>query len=180
LCGHPPSGLDGEAAALGTQIISVINIATGVMPIDQRANFISTGGFEVGIQIRGPNSESGFMEALTTGLTSIGHLKEVRVNGLSIRPMLAGPVTVGGPATMSGGINNRGERPRGGARFNHDCGETPAGHHHQIGHHRSSDWINQRHGCLAIGPRSAQSVPAGLRKSDFQAICAAPDFRRLC
>lgn len=59
------------AAALGTQIISVINIATGVMPIDQRANFISTGGFEVGIQIRGPNSESGFMEVLTTGLTSI-------------------------------------------------------------------------------------------------------------
>jgi hypothetical protein len=108
--GHPAVvvtsyGLDGEAAALGTQIISVINIATGVMPIDQRANFISTGGFEVGIQIRGPNSESGFMEVLTTGLTSIGHLKEVRVNGPSIRPMLAGPVTVGGPATMSGGVS---------------------------------------------------------------------------
>jgi len=108
--GHPAVtvssyGLDGEGAVIGAQIISVIRAATGIAPVDRRANFISTGGFESGIQIRGPNSERDFMSALEMALTSIGKLKEVNINGPSFRPgaSMGGPSTMGGPASIGGG-----------------------------------------------------------------------------
>ena len=107
--GHPvvtlsSYGLDGEAAALGEQIMAVLTSAR-IKVADQRASFISTGGFELGIQIRGPTSEREFMTALRMALTSIGRLKEVHVNGPSFRAAatIGGTATMGGAATMGGG-----------------------------------------------------------------------------
>jgi hypothetical protein len=89
--GHPAVivssyGLDLEGAALGVQLISVIGSATGTAPVDRTAGPIVAGGFETGVQIRGPKSEQEFMSALASALTSIGKLKEVAVNGPSVRP----------------------------------------------------------------------------------------------
>jgi hypothetical protein len=96
--GHPAVivssyGLDGEAAAFGIQLISVIHAATGVAPVDRRAGQIVAGGFETGVKIRGPNSEQEFMSALKNALTSIGRMKEVDVNG---------PLIITGAAITSG------------------------------------------------------------------------------
>jgi hypothetical protein len=107
--GHPAVvvssyGLDGEGWALGAQIMSIIGSATGIAPIDRRAGSISTGGFESGVQIRGPSSEQAFMSALSEALSSIGELKEVSVNGASFSPgsSMFGPSTMAGPSTMVG------------------------------------------------------------------------------
>jgi hypothetical protein len=102
--GHPAVeissyGLDAEALPLATQLISIIRSATGTMPLDRRANFIVTGGFEFGVQIRGPASEREFISALSTALASIGKLKDVYTNGPSIR---AGG-TIGGNGMIGGG-----------------------------------------------------------------------------
>ena len=101
--GHPQIsvtsyGEDAEAWALGAQLIEIISAATGVQPLDRRANLSVTGGFETGITIRGPISESVFMEAMRAALTDIGKLREVAVNG----PILVPAVTTGGPVVRGG------------------------------------------------------------------------------
>jgi hypothetical protein len=108
--GHPAVevssyGLDAEALSLAGQLISIIRSATGTMPMDRRANFIVTGGFEFGVQIRGPNSEREFMSTVTTALTQIGKLKMVQTNGPSFRAgaAIGGNASMGGRASIGGG-----------------------------------------------------------------------------
>jgi hypothetical protein len=97
-------GLDGEGAALGAQLISVLTVATGVPPIDARANSVVSGGFDNGVHIRGPASEQDFMASLATALRDIGHLFVV-VNGATFRPgmTIAGGVVMAGGVSMAGG-----------------------------------------------------------------------------
>jgi hypothetical protein len=80
--GHAPVivssyGLDGEGAALGAQIISVLT-AAGISSRDERAQTISSGGFELGVHIRGPSPENAFLLALYTALSSTGNIGRVR------------------------------------------------------------------------------------------------------
>lgn len=98
-------GQDGEAAALGSQIVAILASATGVQPKDERASFSVTGGFEYGVQIRGPASENAFMSALATAFTNIGRLTAVVVNGATFRPGVieSGNTMRGGRNTISGG-----------------------------------------------------------------------------
>jgi hypothetical protein len=105
--GHPVTllsyGLDGEGAALGAQIISVLT-AAGFAVTDSRASFISSGGFELGIHVRGPNSEKELILGLGNALASIGKL-QVCINCASFRAgaTMSGGATLSGRATMSGG-----------------------------------------------------------------------------
>lgn len=107
--GHPAVrvtsyALDGEGAAVATEIISIISSATGVMPLDERASFSVTGGFESGVQIRGPASEDRFMSALATEFTSTVKLAPVVINGATFRPgVIRSGNTVTGGRTSSGG-----------------------------------------------------------------------------
>jgi hypothetical protein len=101
--GHPAVevgsyGMDGEGALLATQIMSVIHKATGAMPKDARASKVVTGGFETGVQIRGPQSEMPFMRKLGHLLQTIGEL-DVSINA----PELSGGVAITGGAALSGG-----------------------------------------------------------------------------
>ncbi|SRR6266478_2054883 len=74
-------GMDGEAAALGAQIISALQ-AAHVTVLDGRASIMSAGGFDVGIHIRNQTSQStenDFISGLGNALSSIGKL-QVSVN----------------------------------------------------------------------------------------------------
>jgi Tfp pilus assembly major pilin PilA len=106
--GHPAVrvssyGLDGEGAALGAQIISVLRSA-GIPVHDERAQTIVTGGFENGIHLRGPVSDNTFLLSLYNALSSTGKL-DVFVNGPSIRAGVTqgGSAMMGGNATIAGG-----------------------------------------------------------------------------
>jgi hypothetical protein len=106
--GHAPVsvssyGLDAEGAALGQQIIAVLRTA-GLQVIDYRADRLVSGGFEVGIHIRGPSLENDFMAALRGALSSIGALQEVSINGPSLRSSgMSGGTTLAGGGSVSGG-----------------------------------------------------------------------------
>ena len=95
-------GLDGEGAAIGTQLINVLRSA-GITTIDHRASMIVSGGFEFGIHIRGPQTEQEFVVGLRDALRSIGNL-EVSTNDGSPRPTsaMAGPSVMAGPSAMAG------------------------------------------------------------------------------
>jgi hypothetical protein len=67
------NGLDAEAALLGAQIIACFPFSFTVQ--DERALSISTGGFDFGIHIRGPQSDQDLVTALTLALRSIGKLQ---------------------------------------------------------------------------------------------------------
>ena len=68
-------GLDGEGAGLATQILLLLRSALGDDNVlDSRASIVTTGGFELGVHINGPESEEPFIMALSAALTSIGHL----------------------------------------------------------------------------------------------------------
>jgi hypothetical protein len=86
-------GLDGEGAALGAQIISVLRSA-GVTVLDGRATSIVTGGFELGVHVRGPDIERDFVSGLGNALSSIGKL-QVSINDP--------PARVGGAGIGGGG-----------------------------------------------------------------------------
>lgn len=96
-------GLDGEGAALGAQIISALRSA-GIVVEDSRASFISTGGFELGVHVRGPDADRDFISGLAGALSSIGKL-QVFVNGPSFRAgaTIGGSAAMGGGATIGGG-----------------------------------------------------------------------------
>jgi hypothetical protein len=105
--GHPAVrvssyGLDGEGAALGAQIISVLRSA-GITVHDETAQTIVTGGFENGIHLRGPASDTTFLMSLYNALSSTGKL-DVFVNGPSIRAgvIQGGLARMGGNATIGG------------------------------------------------------------------------------
>jgi hypothetical protein len=70
---------DGEGALLGGQIIAAL-AAAGINIADDRASAMSTGGFDLGIHVRGPPSEEQFMECLKQAFTSIGHLTVAPIN----------------------------------------------------------------------------------------------------
>lgn len=97
-------GLDGEGAALGAQLISILRSA-GIVVTDRRASFIATGGFESGIQIRGPNTEREFISGLAEALSSIGKLQQVFINAPSFRAgaIMGGAAITGGAASIGGG-----------------------------------------------------------------------------
>lgn len=71
-------GMDGEAAALAGQNISALR-SEGIIVADARASIMVTGGFEVGIHVRGPDVERDFVSSLGNALRSIGKL-EVSLN----------------------------------------------------------------------------------------------------
>lgn len=69
-------GLDGEGAAIGAQIIVLLRSVLGNENVlDSRAGTVVTGGFQFGIHLRGPESESDFIRALSNALVSTGHLQ---------------------------------------------------------------------------------------------------------
>jgi hypothetical protein len=69
-------GLDGEGAAIGAQIITLLQSVLGNDNVlDSRASSIISGGFQLGIHLRGPDSELDFIRVLSDELTSIGHLQ---------------------------------------------------------------------------------------------------------
>lgn len=98
-------GLDGEGAALATQIMSIITSATGVTPINGIAGSIVSGGFDQGIQIRGPASERMFMSAMASQFASVGGLTAVQINGATFRAggTLSGRAAIAGGAILGGG-----------------------------------------------------------------------------
>lgn len=111
--GHPQVvvvsyGLDGEGAALATQLMQVIYLGTGTMPEDRRAGPVVAGGFETGVSIRGPESENAFMFALQQALTSAGNLKQVSVNGLQ---RASGTVMATGTFMAAGSVMAGGKGP---------------------------------------------------------------------
>jgi hypothetical protein len=108
--GHPSVmvgsyAMDGEGTVLATQLLNVLALSTGVTPTDARAQISVTGGFEWGVNIRGPDSEKPFMDELSRVLTDIGHLKRVHINGLTppIGFIRGGNSVMGGNAIAGGG-----------------------------------------------------------------------------
>jgi hypothetical protein len=94
-------GLDGEGAALATQIISVLASA-GIAVRDDRASIMRTGGFEYGVHLRGPAGE--FILGLGSALSEIGKI-QVFVNApVSHRGTgMSGNASISGSASISGG-----------------------------------------------------------------------------
>lgn len=92
--------MDGEGAAIGGQLISVLD-AAGVRTFDARSSMGVAGGFEQGIHIRGPQVEDQFIKTLDHSLRSIGKL-QVSVNDPPARVgMMFGG---GGPAIPPGTV----------------------------------------------------------------------------
>jgi len=96
-------GLDGEGAAVGTQIIAVLT-AAGIKSVDRRAQTIVTGGFDFGVHVRGPASEQSFVLAIADALSSIGKLQVWTNNGM-VRTgvQLSGATAIGGATVIGGG-----------------------------------------------------------------------------
>jgi hypothetical protein len=69
-------GLDGEGAVLGAQIITLLRTVLGNDNVlDDRASTVVVGGFELGVHVRGPDSERAFVSTLSAALSSIGGLQ---------------------------------------------------------------------------------------------------------
>ena len=96
-------GLDGEGAAIGTQIIRVLNSAK-IHTVNQLSSSIVSGGFASGIQIHGPSEEQDLVRALYSALHSIGKL-DVTINGPALNGLsgMGGGAAMGGRAGMGGG-----------------------------------------------------------------------------
>lgn len=94
-------GLDGEAAVLGAQIISLLRVAIGNENVlDNRASFTPTGGFEFGIHVRGPDAERDLVTTLTDALRTIGQLATVANDP----PLLVGGMGGGGSSFPAGTV----------------------------------------------------------------------------
>ena len=68
------NALDGEAAALGGQIISALQSAH-IVVADARGSGFGTGKFDTGVHVSGPKVEDEFISVLETALSKIGNLK---------------------------------------------------------------------------------------------------------
>jgi hypothetical protein len=66
-------GNDPEAIPLATQLLAIFKTA-GVQVFDSRASVVLAGGFEMGVNIRGADSEKEFVEAAASAISSIGHV----------------------------------------------------------------------------------------------------------
>ncbi len=65
-------GLDLEGAAIGAQIINTLRRVLGHDNVlDGRASFVVSGGFDLGIHLRGPESERAFITALSLALPGL-------------------------------------------------------------------------------------------------------------
>jgi hypothetical protein len=96
------NGLDAEAAVLGAQIIA--SLPTSFTVRDERAQSISTGSFDFGIHVRGPQTEQDLVMAIRDALRSIGKLQTWANTGLPrTGAVMGGAATMSGPVTMSGG-----------------------------------------------------------------------------
>jgi hypothetical protein len=71
-------GMDGEAAALGGQIISTLQSAH-IVVADGRGSITVSGGFDIGVHVRGPEAAHELISVLGDALFRIGKLK-VAVN----------------------------------------------------------------------------------------------------
>ena len=91
--------IDGEAFALGGQIIAILH-AANIAVADGRASFMVTGGFDVGVHIRGPGTESEFASTLKQSLSLIGKLEVSPFNDPA--PNIGGGVGGGGQAFNPG------------------------------------------------------------------------------
>ncbi len=69
---------DGEASALAAQIIAALRAAE-IAVADSTGAEITTGGFDIGVHVRAPDTEHEFASALADALSTIGKLK-VSVN----------------------------------------------------------------------------------------------------
>jgi hypothetical protein len=93
-------GLDGEAAGLGAQIIALLRPVLGAANVlDSRASSMVSGGFELGVHVRGPASENDFVGALRAALSSIGQLQTFSNDA---RPQI-GTMMGGGGRTFTSG-----------------------------------------------------------------------------
>jgi hypothetical protein len=93
-------GMDGEAAALGGQIIATLRAANLVV-VDGRGSITVSGGFDTGVHIRGPATENWFADTLGQALSVIGDLK-VAVN--DPEPSMGAIIGGGGQAFTPGSI----------------------------------------------------------------------------
>jgi hypothetical protein len=93
-------GMDGEGAALGEQIMSALRSA-GVVVADNRGASAVSGGFDVGVHVRGPDAEHAFISILGNALSSIGRLK-VMVNDPP--PKLGAMIFGGGQSFPAGTV----------------------------------------------------------------------------
>jgi len=66
-------GMDGESAVLGAQIIAALQ-SVNIIVADGRGSIIVSGGFDIGVHVRGPQVENEFASALGQALSSIGKL----------------------------------------------------------------------------------------------------------
>jgi hypothetical protein len=72
-------GMDGEAAALGGQIIAALQ-SVGIVVADARGGTIATGHFDTGVHVRAPQADIEFANTLADALSKIGKLKVAPVN----------------------------------------------------------------------------------------------------
>lgn len=95
-------GLDGEGAALGTQIISVLATA-GVNVRDSRASTVVSGGFDFGVHVRGPANEQPFVMEIGKVLSEKGSLQVWLNTQAAPRAAIVGRAGIRGNASISGG-----------------------------------------------------------------------------
>jgi hypothetical protein len=93
-------GMDGEGAALAGQIISVLR-TSGITVADARASIIVTGGFEMGVHVRGTDVERDLVSSLGNALSSTGKLK-VSINDTP--PRLGSAMGGGGESFPAGSV----------------------------------------------------------------------------
>jgi hypothetical protein len=95
-------GLDGEGAALGTQIIAILTPDFKI--VDERAQSIVTGSFDFGVHVRGPQSEEEFIRAVADNLRVTGRL-QVFTNAALPREgaVMRGNAVARGNAVLRGG-----------------------------------------------------------------------------
>jgi hypothetical protein len=91
-------GTDGEAAALGAQLIGVLRSAHNSVA-DARGSIVTSGEFDSGIHLRGPEIERIFISCIGNALSSAGKLK-VLMN--DPRPKMGAAISGGGQGFRAG------------------------------------------------------------------------------
>jgi hypothetical protein len=95
-------GLDGEGAALATQIISVLSLA-GINVRDDRASTVVSGGFDFGVHVRGPEIEQPFVLEMGRLFSEKGNLQVFLNTQSAPRAAIVGRAAIGGSAALGGG-----------------------------------------------------------------------------
>jgi hypothetical protein len=88
-------GNDPEAITIATQLLAIFK-AAGVRAFDSRSSVVLTGGFEMGVNVRGPDSEKEFVEATALALSSIGKIAA----SANLAPFRPGSAMISGPGGL--------------------------------------------------------------------------------